>query len=110
MINWFSARLPDNSALQNIIKQIALCKLDPDTQKNKSNFLPGTIHQSTQDISIFKYENPNHKTYRPGISPCSKNLAMHFSHDSKSAGKAGLLWHILVIPGCMSCIRTKMKC
>lgn len=95
MINWFSAQLPDDSAWKNITKQIALCKLDPDTQKNQSKFLPGFIHQSTQDIAIFKYENPNHKTYRMGISPCSKNLAMDFPYDSKSAGKAGLLWHML---------------
>lgn len=55
MINWFLARLPDNSALKNIIKQTALCKLDPDTQKNKSNFF--YLVPYTKVLKIYLYLN-----------------------------------------------------
>lgn len=91
-------------------QQIALGKLESDTQKNKSKLLPRTRHQSTQDISIFKYEIPNHKTYRRknrSLSSCSR-VWQWISHDTKSTGKAELLWHMLAIPGCMSLLSTKM--
>lgn len=105
MINWFSARLQDNLVWENIIQQIALAKLDTDTQKNKSKLLPRSIHQSTQDLSIFKYENLQKK--KIGVYHNVLEYGNEFFYYTKSTGKAGLLWQMLVISGCMSFLSTK---